>query len=196
MRIALAALAALVLAGAWYTAGVRAENAQLRSQLSQLEREATPLPVEPPAATAGAAGERPAPRMLSPESRDAMRDALVEAAGQRVWFVAQAGDGEADAFQRELEAVFLESGWEIAGTARAGFPLRAGLRMYIADEELPDHVGIALGSLRVAGLDVFAGSRYRAFYEESKEKNPDFRGFELDAEQPFLIAVGPNLTTP
>ncbi len=57
--------------------------------------------------------------MLSDEQRAAMRSTLSAERGKKVWFVRQPNDPEVDAFQSELEAVFLESGWAIAGNSEA-----------------------------------------------------------------------------
>jgi hypothetical protein len=130
--------------------------------------------------------------MLSEEQRDAMRSKLSAEPGNKVWFVRQPNDPEAESFQRELEAVFQESGWEIAGSSETSFRMKAGLFMYMADEEPPAHVSTALNGLRAAGLDPFAGTGYRAYYEKKKAEDPNFRGNELAPEQDFVIAIGPN----
>ena len=99
-------------------------------------------------------------------------------------------------FQLELEDAFLESGWEIAGSSESTKSLRAGLRVFIADEVMPDHVSDALYGLRGAGFDVFAGTGYRGFYKRQKEKDPNFSGVELAPEQEFVIVVGPKSQAP
>jgi hypothetical protein len=131
-------------------------------------------------------------RTLSDDQRNAMRSTLSATPGKKVWFVRQPNDPEADSFLRELEAVFQESGWEIAGSSEASRRIKAGLFMYMADEEPADHVATALNGLRSAGLEPFAGTAYRAYYEARKREDPSFRGQEMAPEQDFVIVVGPN----
>jgi hypothetical protein len=200
-RIALGAAAVIVvLGGVWYTATLRAQNAMLREQIAGYER----LAVAEESGTALAeAGPKPAPRdskpsdlkpqrMLSDEQRDTMRSKLSAEPGKKVWFVRQSNDPEAESFQRELEAVFQESGWEIAGNSEASFRIKAGLHLFMADDEPAAHVSTALAGLRAAGLQPFAGRGYRAYYERKKQADPKFRGHELAPEQDFVIVIGPN----
>ncbi len=200
-RIALGAAAAVVLlGGVWYTATLRAQNAMLREQIARYERAAVAdagraalVTAEPKPPPRGSAPSDSKPqRMLSDEQRDAMRSKLSAEPGKKVWFVRQPNDPEADSFQRELEAVFQESGWEVAGSSQASYWIKAGLYLYIADDEPAAHVSTALNGLRAAGLELSAGSGYRAFYETKKREDPGFRGFELAPEQDFVIVVGPN----
>jgi len=200
-KIALGVAAAvLLLGGPWYTATLRAQNAMLREQIAGYEHAA--LAAERRAALAEA-GSKSAPRgsatgnlkpqrMLSDEQRVAIGSQLSTTPGKKVWFVREPNDLEAEAFQRELEAVFLESGWEIADSSEAGYRIKAGLFLYIADSEPADHISAALNGLRAAGLDPFAGNGYRAFYERKKQEDPNFRGSELAPEQDFVIVIGPN----
>jgi hypothetical protein len=198
-RIALGAAAIVVLlGGVWYTATLRAQNAVLREQIAGYERAAVEREAALAAAgsksapRAGAPGDLKPQRMLSDEQREAMRSQLSTAPGKKVWFVREPNDLEAEAFQRELEAVFQESGWEIASSSEASYRIKAGLYLYIADTELADHISAALNGLRAAGLEPFAGTGYRAYYERKKREDPNFRGNELAPEQDFVIVVGPN----
>ena len=160
----------------------------------QIEKPETGAAAADPSPGAPAAGTDP--RMLTNETRDNLITALSEASGKQVWFVTQANDQEADSFQFEIEDAFLQAGWVIASSTNFAKPLRAGLRVYVADAELPDHVSVAVNGLRGIGLDVFAGNGYRAFYDKQKEKNPDFSGVELAPDQDFVIVVGPNPPAP
>jgi hypothetical protein len=130
--------------------------------------------------------------MLSEEQRDAMRAKLSAEPGKKVWFVRQPNDPETDAFQSELESVFLESGWEIAGSSEVSYRIKAGLYLYVADDEPAAHVATALNGLQATGLELSAGTGYRSFYETKKQEDPSFRGFELAPDQDFVIVVGPN----
>jgi hypothetical protein len=194
-RIALgAAIVVVLLVGVWHIATLRTQNAMLREQLASYQRAgvaeeggASPATAEP-----APRGDLKPQRMLSEEQRDAMRSKLSAEPGKKVWFVRQPNDPEANAFQRELEAVFQESGWEIAGNSEASFRIKAGLHLFMADDEPAAHVSTALAGLRAAGLQPFAGRGYRAYYERKKQADPKFRGHELAPEQDFVIVIGPN----
>jgi len=196
LKIVLGVLGALILlAGVWHTATLRGENRELRERIEKFEG--------PAAATSPGSARKPAaprannsPRALNDEAREILYAELSAFTGNKVWFVTQANDPEADLFQRELEATFLESGWEIAGSAVSTRSLRAGIRLFTADDELADHISVAVNGLRAVGFEVFAGTGYRAFYDKQKTKDPDFSGVELAPEQDFVIVVGPNPPAP
>jgi hypothetical protein len=199
-RIVVGAIAAVVvLGGVWYTASLRAENALLREQIARHEssglgeggRTTSPTQAAPaPGAEQGSAPQ--AQRMLSQEQRDALVSELSTSPGNKVWFVTQPNDPEASWFQQEIEYVFLESGWEIAGSAERKNPIKPGLYMFIGDEEPAAHVSTALRGLRNAGLELVTGAGYRAYYEKRKAEDPSFVGYDLSAGQDFVIVVGPN----
>jgi hypothetical protein len=192
-RIALGAAAVIVvLGGVWYTATLRTQNAMLREQIAGYERVALAEAGPKPAPRGSKPSNLKPQRMLSDEQRDTMRSKLSAEPGKKVWFVRQPNDPEAESFQRELEAVFQESGWEIGGSPKAGYRLKAGLYMYMADDEPAAHVSAALSGLRATGLDPFAGTGYRAYYEKKKREDPSFRGNELAPDQDFVIVIGPN----
>jgi hypothetical protein len=172
----------ILLAGVWYTASLQAEKDETGAAA------AGPSPGAPAAGTDS--------RMLTDETRNDLIAALSEAPGKQVWFVTQANDPEADSFQLKIEDAFLQSGWKIAASPEHTRPLRAGLRVYVADAEIPDHVSLAVNGLRDIGFDVFVGTGYRAFYDRQKEKNPDFSGIELAPDQDFVVVVGPNPPAP
>jgi hypothetical protein len=192
-RIALGAAAVIVvLGGVWYTATLRTQNAMLREQIAGYERVALAEAGPKPAPRGSKPSDLKPQRMLSDEQRDAMRSKLSAEPGKKVWFVRQPNDPEAESFQRELEAVFQESGWEIAGSSEASYRIKAGLYLYMANDEPAAHVAAALTGLQATGLELSAGRGYRAFYEAKKKEDPSFRGFELAPEQDFVIVVGPN----
>jgi hypothetical protein len=194
-RIALgAAIAVVVLVGVWHIAALRTQNAMLREQLARYQRAGVAEESGDSPATAEPAprGDLKPQRMLSEEQRDAMRAKLSAEPGKKVWFVRQANDPEVEAFQRELEAVFQESGWEIASSTEGSFRIKAGLYMYMADDEPEAHVLAALSGLRATGLEPFAGTGYRAYYERKKQEDSSFRGNELAPDQDFVIVIGPN----
>lgn len=200
-RIVFGAIGAgLLLGGVWYTATLRAQNTMLREQIARYEsgalaNEARALPAGEPkssAATIAAPADPRLQRILSDEQRTAMRYELRAEQGKKVWFEMQARDPEAATFQREIEAVFRESGWEVAGISEAGFRIKPGIYLFMADDEPAAHVSTALRGLKAAGLQVSAGTGYRAYYERKNEADPNFRGHELALGQEFVIVVGPN----
>ncbi|MDH3629025.1 MAG: hypothetical protein OEV00_09110 [Acidobacteriota bacterium] len=195
-KIFLGVLGALVLlAGVWHTANLRAENRLLRDRIARYE---SPAAAASPSSAARSAkpGAKNNPRALHDEAREILYAALSAATGKQVWFVTQVNDPEADLFQRELENTFLESGWEIAGSTESKNSLRAGIRVFVATDELAEHISIVVAGLRAAGFEVFAGTGYRAFYERQIAKDPNFSGVELMPEQDFVIVVGPNPPAP
>ena len=185
-------LAMMLFAGFWYTASLWAENQAPGDQNEAEEAVASPSPAPSPEAPAAAIS----PRSLTYEALNDLIAALSVASGQRVWFVTQANDPEADSFQREIGEAFLRSGWKIAESSEYASLLRPGLRVFVADDVLPEHVAIAVSGLRSIGLEVFAGNGYRAYYEKQKEQNPNFSGVELAPDQDFVILVGPNPPAP
>jgi len=198
-RVVSAIGAVVLLGGVWYTASLRAQNAELREEIARYESGglnggapgAPPRPAEP----APAVERRTSPlvqRMLSQEQRDTLSSALSTGPGNKVWFVTQPNDPEASWFQQELEYVFLESGWEIAGSSERRNPIKPGLYMFIGDEEPAAHVSAALRGLQNAGLEPVTGAGYRAYFEKRKAEDPSFVGYELTAGQDFVIVVGPN----
>ncbi len=184
-------LAMILVLGVWYTESLRAEN---QVPPDQIEKSETGAAVADPSPGASVVGTEP--RMLTNETRDNLIAALSVVSGKQVWFVTQANDQEADSFQFELEDAFLQSGWKIAASSKSARPLRSGLRVFAAGDELPDHVSVAVSGLRGIGFEVFAGTGYRAFYDRQKEKNPDFSGVELAPDQDFVIVVGPIPSAP
>ncbi len=121
-----------------------------------------------------------------------MRAELSAHQGQEAWFETQANDPEADAFQRELKAVFREAGWEVVDSSEAGYAIKAGIYLFMADDEPAAQVSVVLRGLEAAGLDVVAGAGYREYYQKKKQTDPNFRGHEFAPGQEFVIVIGPN----
>lgn len=184
-------LAMVMIASVWYTANLRAQNQVPGDQVDKNETATAPAsPGSAPSPEAPAASADP--RRLTSEDHEQLIVALSEASGNRVWFVTQANDEESDSFQLEIEEAFLQAGWEIVSSTKFPGTLRAGVRVFIADEAPPDHVSIALNGFGGIGMEVFAGTGYRDYYEKKKEENPNFSGIELAPDQDFVIAVGRN----
>ncbi len=168
----------------WYIVQLRAENAALKNAMieraQQSPRAAPPKPV-----TGG--------RTLTAEQRKAMLDALGGggvSTERPVWFATVANNPEAVAFERVLESVFEEAGWQVRANTVAKPSIKPGIFFFMADEDPPPHVLAALDAFNTAGIAVTAGRGYRAFYAEKKRANPDWTGFELKPDQDFIIVIG------
>lgn len=179
-------LAMILLAGVWCSTSLRADNQVPPDQIEGSETKAAETGESLGASAAGTASRR-----LTEEARNDLIAVLSTESGQQVWFVTQPNDPEADAFQLEIEDAFLQSGWKIAASSKFSRPLKGGIKVFAADELLPDHVSVAVSGLRGIGFEVAAGTGYRAYYDSQKEKNPNFSGIELAPDQDFVIVVGP-----
>jgi hypothetical protein len=184
--------AALAAAGL-YISRLRVENVELQGRLAALTKKPA-APARPAAAPRPPAPQRAADpgsqRLLSENERSAMAAALGTEKGQ-VWFVSNPGDQESAGYQRAIQDVFEQAGWQVKGNAPANFNLRPGIFFLMADEEPPSYVLTALGAFEKANITVSAGRGYRAFNEEKKKENPRWRGFEMPADQTYVVAVGP-----
>lgn len=193
VRIAAAVVGALVIG---YIIHLQSQIASLEGRVAQAPPAGAPAPARERAAQPQA--PRPAtapgaPRTFSAEQREAM----IERLGGRgtsqphpVWFATIPNNPEAAAFQRTLQAVFEEAGWQIEGNAPIRFPMKAGVYVFAADEEPPEYVGMANEALEAGGLTVSAGRGYREFYRQKKEENPSWVGLELGPDQTYVIAIG------
>ena len=144
-----------------------------------------------PAKSEPTASSPKAGRAVSNEARSAMQVLLSSEKGRKVWFQTAANDAEAAAFRQEIQAVFEESGWQVAGNSEAGFAIKPGLYLFAADTLPAMHVTTALNGLKAAGYEVSVGSGYREYSDSMKKQNPNWLGFTLAPDQEFLIVVGP-----
>ena len=179
-------LAIILLVGVWYSTSLWADNQAPPDKIENSENEAAET-----GQSSGASAIGTSSRRLTEEARNDLIAVLSTESGQQVWFVIQPDDPEADAFQLEIEDAFLQSGWKIAASSKFSGPLKAGIKVFAANDVLPEHVSVAVSGLRSIGLDVAAGTGYRAYYDSQKEKNPNFQGIELAPDQDFVIIVGP-----
>jgi hypothetical protein len=183
-----------------YISQLRTENLALKGRLAAVEKNAAPpaesapaaAPAARPPAPAGAprAAEPGKARVLSEDQRKMMSASLSAETGS-VWFVSNRGDEESVAYQRAIQDVFEQAGWQVKGNEPSTFNLRPGIFFLMADEDPPSYVLTALGAFEAASITVSAGRGYRAFNEEKKKENPNWRGFEMPAEQTYVVAVGP-----
>jgi len=134
------------------------------------------------------------PRTLSDEQRQAMVGVLRGEGGQarKVWFQVELGKAEPVAFQKALEQVFRDAGWDVDSKGAAGMTFKPGVYMLVGDEEWPADATTAYQAFQMAGIDVKAGSGYRDYYEQQKKEKPGWTGPKLAADQAFVVLVGAN----
>jgi hypothetical protein len=187
-----AALALIAIGEALYIGRLRWRNAFVRADLENAQRQLAARSSAPPPASAPAP-VRSANRNLSAEQRAAMLEKLTAEAGAQkdVWFTSAANDAEAIAYQRALQGVFEEAGWRVRRSAPAEFALRPGIFFMMADVAPPTYVSTALSAFQAAQIELSSGRDYRAFNERKKLEDPTWRGFEMDSDQHYIIAVGP-----
>lgn len=111
-------------------------------------------------------------------------------ADRRVWLSVTFGDPGAARLVSALAQVFTDAGFEVQPTVIAGFPVRPGVYFMAADEEPPEHSNVILSALEATGFEVTSGRGYRAFYAEKKRDDPEWNGFEMADDQPFVIVIG------
>jgi len=176
------ALLVAVTAGGWYVVHLRAQQAA----------QGNARPTAQPAA-AGAEAPAVTGRTLSPEQRAAMRAKLGGPGGTPVnpiWFATMTTNPEAATFQREIQKVFEESGWQVRGNAPVTFPIKPGVYLFAAEDDPPPYVKTATEALEAAGMTVTQGSGYRAYYKQKKQENPAWNGFELAPDQTYVVVIG------
>ncbi|HYR97257.1 MAG TPA: hypothetical protein VEM57_11000 [Candidatus Binatus sp.] len=166
----------------------------LRSELSALRRaDDTKAPAPPTAAQ----GQSSLPRTLTPEQRQAMLDVLRSENGaiRKVWFQVELNRSEPVAFQKALEQVFKEAGWEVQTSGAAGMTFKPGLYLLVGEEDWPSYASTAFEALQKAGIDVKAASGYRSYYDQQKAEKPGWAGPKLSSDQAYVVLIGANPTS-
>lgn len=184
----------LVAAMGWYILEQRAELARLRQQLQTRPGASTTALAPSAVGTPPGAVKDPAPRVLTPEQREAMIRALggpKSSLANPVWFATVPNDPGAAAFQKQLQSAFEEAGWIVKGNASVRFRMKPGVYIFAADEDPPAYVGMAQEALEAAGVEITqTGRGYREFYRQKKAENPNWIGFEMADDQTYVIAIG------
>jgi tetratricopeptide (TPR) repeat protein len=147
-----------------------------------------------PAVIAPASGAAPAGGDSGWQLSSAARPALVAAlqtqpAGTATWIVYDARYPAAEQLAREIAAGFEEAKWT-AQLEKATFSLRPGLFVFAAEDPASAAAATAFEGIKATQLNPTLGTGYRAFVEERKRTNPDWRGLELRPEQDYVIVVG------
>ncbi len=158
------------------------------------ERRAAAPTAAPSQAGGEAGGMSSAPRVITPEQRDAMLAALREdnPSTRKIWFAVLPNNPESTALKNSLEAVFKEAGWESKTQTVSGMRLKPGLFVMSAEEEPPDYIDTVVKALEASGLPLTKGSGYRAYYEEKTRTDPKWVGIALAPDQDYVVVVGPN----
>jgi len=110
--------------------------------------------------------------------------------GTPTWIAFDGRDAAARAFAQQLGAAFESAGWTVRGVVETSFPLRSGLFVFAADETPSPAAAAATAALEAAHLPATVASGYREYANERRRADPNWGGFQLAADQEFLIAVG------
>lgn len=114
---------------------------------------------------------------------------------RKVWFAVGPSDPEAKALEKALRGIFEQAGWKAETRTVTGMVLKPGVSMLAADGESPSWVGVVQQALDASGLPVKYGSGYRPYYEEMKRTNPSWVGVPIEADQEFVVVIGPQPKT-
>jgi hypothetical protein len=175
----------------WYITHLNAEIARMRASSSSAPAAA---PGDQPAAAPAPAPAAPAApvaaRVITPEQRTAMIEKLAATAGSPVWFATVPNNPEAATYQKTLQKVFEDAGWEVKGNSVVRFAMKPGIFIFAADEEPPPYLSSVNDAFEAAGVTVTSGRGYREFVKQKKEEKPDWVGLELGPEDVYIIAVG------
>jgi len=172
----------VVVGGAVYLASVQSELAALRRASDEKRTPAAPQ------------GTSSVPRTLSDEQRQGMLGVLRSESGEarKIWFQVELGKSEPVAFQKALEQVFRDAGWQVETKGARGMTFKPGVYMLVADEEWPSDATTAYQAFQIAGIDVKAGSGYRDYYAQQKKEKPGWEGPKLADDQVYVVLIGAN----
>jgi hypothetical protein len=185
-------IAGLVLAIAvvWYITHLNAEIARMRAASSPAMSAAPGERPAAPAAPPPAPGAPVAARAITAEQHQAMVEKLGATPGSPVWFATVPNNPEAASYQKALQKVFEDAGWQVKANSTVKFPMKAGVFIFAADEEPPPYLSSVNDAFEAAGITVTSGRGYREFVRQKKEEKPDWVGLELGPDDVYVIAVG------
>lgn len=136
---------------------------------------------------AGDAGER----ALSAAARALLVSKLSsQPPGTPAWIAYDARDPSALALARQLAAAFEEARWTVRRLAEVSFPMRPGVFLMVADHPPSDASSTVAGALEAVELGAAVASGYRAYADGRRRANTGWRGFDLEPDQDFVIAIG------
>ena len=168
-------------------------DTEARALLEELRPGASAaLAAAPPApAAAGAGSGTAAAPAIAPELRGRLVESLRAAGPAPVWLCVQRADPAAAALGAELHAAFAEAGWTVRADADVPFRMKPGVFLFAAEDTAPAYAGAAGEALAAAGLAPSYALGYRSYYEEMTRTKPGWLGFPFEADQTWLVVVGP-----
>ena len=174
----------LLVGGAAYIVHLRTENERLKGTANAPAAAPVLARAADPNATAG--------RVLTAEQRQTLVAKLDIRGGatHSVWFATIPNNPEASNYQKQIQSAFEEAGWTVQSNRPVTFSLKPGVFFFVADEDPPAYVQSVADAFEAAGIQPQSGRGYRQFYLDKKKENPNWNGFELPADQDFIVVVG------
>ena len=114
-----------------------------------------------------------------------------EGPGHPLWLAVYRQDPAAVRFAAQVRSAFTDAGWEVRADEPVSFAIKPGVFLFAADDPPPAYVGAVRAGLEAAGLSPVVGTGYRKYYDEMIRTKPGFHGFRLDAEQSYVLVIGP-----
>jgi len=179
-----------------YWARFLLKKARTEAAVAELERalRANPNDQEARQLLAETRGAAPVAALDGRQRAALLRELAAEPKGTPVWFAVDQQDAAAREFGRALQAAFGEAGWAVRGVGKVPFAWHPGVFLFAADPQPPAYVQTAHQALKLAGVAPRLATDYRAYYAEMTRTKPGWHGFEMAADQTYLIVIGP--TTP
>jgi hypothetical protein len=142
-------------------------------------------------APAVAAGDLAPGWILTPEARSQLVANLsAQPPGTSTWIVYDGRYDSAQAFAKQLAAVFEEAQWQVRQLGAVDFAMKPGLFVFAADEPPSSGAETVSSALAAAPFGATTATGYREFVEERRRADPNWRGFSMTPEQGFILAVG------
>lgn len=122
-----------------------------------------------------------------------MLEALARERGNNrtMWLSVGPGDPESAALQAEITKLFEEAGWTVETRTLTGMRLKPGLVLLLADETPPPYTDVVVEAFEASGLEAKSASGYRSYHDEMKQKDANWPGIPMTAEQDMTLVIGP-----
>jgi hypothetical protein len=167
---------------------------RLQGEVEALKKAGGQAPATATARSPAAPSSAGPARTVTDEQRQAMLEVLRSETGpvRKVWFQVEQNKPEHAAFEKALEQVFRDAGWDVTASGSGGMVFKPGVYLLVADDEWPAYAEKAYDAFQKAGIDVKAARGYRAYYEEQKRDKPGWTGPKLADDQTYVVLVGPS----
>ncbi len=181
------------------------EHGRDQAALPEVERMLAVAPTDPEALAlrnairaALAASGTPAPpgpagplsaSPLSGAARAGLVAALARAPAASTWIEYDGREPGARELGEALADAFKAAHWTVEELRTAAFPVKPGLFVFVAEDESPATRAVT-GALDAAALHYTVGTGYRAWSEDRRRADPDWRGVTFAPAQAFVILVG------